>query len=249
MARIRYQPATKTKGFQPIQLSTAGISRMREETNRVVGGMQQNLKAEQEQQKKNLQAMQDNAAYTEQITKENRAIEIQNLKNEQLSITQTAERDAQQAKYDADATQTILTSIVDFSETAAKKAAENTAKQLKDQTDAANAVDIAPLLIEDGGKYEEAVGTAKLAGRQQFSEDLIEGAQSGEPLDATYRKLASNAGLGTIGRRILANRLYEAKHGIYTDRAFGSDEKLYELNGKKFSGSDSRNSGDQTAVV
>ena len=249
MARIRYQPATKTKGFQPIQLSTAGISRMREETNRVVGGMQQNLKAEQEQQKKNLQAMQDNAAYTEQITKENRAIEIQNLKNEQLSITQTAERDAQQAKYDADATQTILTSIVDFSETAAKKAAENTAKQLKDQTDAANAVDIAPLLIEDGGKYEEAVGTAKLAGRQQFSEDLIEGAQSGEPLDATYRKLASNAGLGTIGRRILANRLYEAKHGIFSDRAFGSDEKLYELNGKKFSGLEALNDRQMTAVV
>ena len=49
MARIRYQPATKTKGFQPIQLTTAGISRMREETNRVVGKVwRQNLKAEQE---------------------------------------------------------------------------------------------------------------------------------------------------------------------------------------------------------
>ena len=99
------------------------------------------------------------------------------------------------------------------------------------------------------GKYEEAVGTAKLAGRQQFSEDLIEGAQSGEPLDATYRKLASNAGLGTIGRRILANRLYEAKHGIFSDRAFGSDEKLYELNGKKFSGLEALNDRQMTAVV
>tara|TARA_R110001606_G_scaffold322327_1_gene469212 strand:- start:43 stop:2679 length:2637 start_codon:yes stop_codon:yes gene_type:complete len=249
MARIRYQPATKTKGFQPVQLTKDGISRMREETNRVVGGMQQNLKAEQEQQKKNLDAMRDNAAYTEQITKENRAIEVQNLKNEQLSITQTAQRDQQQAQYDANAAQTILTSIQDFSVTAAKKAAANTAKQLKDQTDAANAVDIAPLLLEDGGRYEEAVSNLQVGAQKQLTEDVIEGAESGEPLDATFKKLASNAGLGAIGKRILANRLYESKHGIFTDRAFGSDEKIYEINGKKFSGLEALNDRQMTAVV
>lgn len=249
MARIRYQPATKSKGFRPIQLSTAGISRMREETNRVVEGMQQNLAAEKEQQKRNLDAMRDDAAYTERITKENRTIEVQNLKNEQLSITQTADRDAQQAKYDADATQTILTSIVDFSETAAKKAAANTAKQLEDQTDAANAVPLAPLLVEDQGRYEEAYGTVQVGAKKQLTEDVIEGAESGETLDATYKKLASNAGLGAIGRRILANRLYEARHGIYTDRAFGSDEKIYEINGKKFSGLEALNDRQMTAVV
>ena len=246
MARIRYQPATKTKGFQPIQLTKDGISRMREETNRVVGGMQQNLRAEQEQQKKNLQAMRENAAYTEQITKENNAIELQNLKNERLGI---AERDAQQAKYDADVTQTILTSIQDFSVTAAKKAATNTANQLKDQTDAANAVDIAPLLLEDGGRYEEAVSNLQVGAQKQLAEDVIEGAESGEPLDATFKKLASNAGLGAIGKRILANRLYESKHGIFTDRAFGSDEKIYEINGKKFSGLEALNDRQMTAVV
>lgn len=249
MARIRYQPATKTKGFQPIQLTKDGISRMREETNRVVGGMQQNLRAEQEQQKKNLQAMQDNAAYTERITKENRAIEVQNLKNEQLSITQTAERDAQQAQYDAAATQTILTSIQDFSQTAAKKAAANTAKQLEDQTDAAMAVDISSLRFEDGGKYEEAQGTFATGAALEDTAAVTEGAESGVGIDVTFDRLAGNAGLGAIGRRILANRVYGEAHRIFTDRAFGSDEKKYELNGKKFSGADSRNSREQTAVV
>ena len=249
MARIRYQPATKTKGFRPIQLSSAGISRMREETNRVVGGMEQNLRAEQAQQKKNLQAMEDNAAYTERITKENRAIEVQNLKNEQLSITQTAERDAQQAKYDADATQTILTSIQDFSQTAAKKAAANTAKQLEDQTDAAMAVDISSLRFEDGGKYEEAQGGFATGAVLENAAALTEGAESGVGLDVTFDRLAGNAGLGAIGRRILANRVYGEAHSIFTERAFGSDEKKYELNGKKFSGADSRNSREQTAVV
>ena len=249
MARIRYQPATKTKGFQPIQLTTAGISRMREETNRVVQGMEKNLQAEQEQQKKNLQAMQDNAAYTEKRIKENRDIEVQNLKNEELSITQTADRDAQQAKYDADATQTILTSIQDFSKTAAKKAAANTAKQLEDQTDAAMAVDISSLRFKDGGKYEESFDQFGLSAPLEGTAALTEGAESGEDLDVTFDRLAANAGLGAIGRRILANRVYGEAHRVFTDRAFGSDEKKYELNGKKFSGADSRNSGDQTAVV
>ena len=249
MARIRYQPATKTKGFQPVQLTKDGISRMREETNRVVGGMQQNLKAEQEQQKKNLDAMRDNAAYTERITKENRDIEVQNLKNEELSIAQTAKRDAQQAKYDADATQTILTSIQDFSQTAAKKAAANTAKQLEDQTDAAMAVDISSLRFKDGGKYEESFDQFGLSAPLEGTAALTEGAESGEDLDVTFDRLAANAGLGAIGRRILANRVYGEAHRVFTDRAFGSDEKKYELNGTKFSGTDSRNSGDQTAVV
>ena len=249
MARIRYQPATKSKGFRPIQLSTAGISRMREETNRVVAGMQQNLAAEKEQQKRNLDAMRDDAAYTERITKENKAIEVQNLKNEQLSITQTADRDAQQAKYDADATQTILTSIVDFSETAAKKSAANTKKQLEDQTDAAMAVDISLLRFEDGGKYEEAQGQFALAAPLEDTAALIEGAESGEGIDVTFNRLAANAGLGAIGRRILANRVYGEAHKIFTDRAFGNDEKKYTLNGKQFSGSEARNSREQTAVV
>ena len=249
MARIRYQPATKTKGFQPIQLTTAGISRMREETNRVVQGMEKNLAAEQRQRQENLKAMQDNAAYTEQITKENRAIEVQNLKNEQLSITQTAQRDQQQAQYDADAAETILSSLAGFSTTIAKTAADRTAKQLEDQTDAANAVPLAPLLVMDAGQYETAFSTLGKAAQIESTAAKIEGAESGESFAETYKRLASNAGLGAVGKRILANRLYEAKHGIYTDRAFGSDEKLYELNGKKFSGTEALNDRQMTAVV
>ena len=249
MARIRYQPATKTKGFQPIQLTTAGISRMREETNRVVQGMEKNLAAEQRQRQENLKAMQDNAAYTEQITKENRAIEVQNLKNEQLSITQTAQRDQQQAQYDADAAETILSSLAGFSTTIAKTAADRTAKQLEDQTDAANAVPLAPLLVMDAGQYETAFSTLGKAAQIESTAAKIEGAESGESFAETYKRLASNAGLGAVGKRVLDNRLYEAKHGIYTNRAFASDEKKYEINGKKFSGLEALNDSQMTAVV
>lgn len=249
MARIRYQPATKTKGFQPIQLTTAGISRMREETNRVVQGMEKNLAAEQRQRKENLQAMQENAAYTEQITKENRAIEVQNLKNEELAITQTAQRDAQQAQYDADATQTILTSIVDFSQTAAKKAAENTAKQLEDQTRLAAAVDTSSILPEVIEAYKQSEGSLLTGGVINTREAFAEGALSGESLSKTLSKIAGEAGLGAVGRKALLNRLYAEAHGTFTSNAFADTEKKYEINGVQFSGFEATRDPEYTAIV
>ena len=82
MARIQYQPTARSRGFRPQQLSTAGIDRMREESNRLIQGMERRRRAEKEQRDKDLQAMKEDAAYTEQITRENNAIELQNLTNE-----------------------------------------------------------------------------------------------------------------------------------------------------------------------
>ena len=227
MARIRYQPATKTKGFQPIQLTTAGISRMREETNRVVQGMEKNLAAEQRQRKENLQAMQDNAAYTEQITKENRAIEVQNLKNEQLSITQTAERDQQQAKYDADATETILSSLVDFSTTIAKTAAKRTAKQLEDQTDYAAARDTSSFSNQASLDWDKNWG-ALYPGAMQNSDLILEqGVLGGEEAHETWKKLSQEPGSGAISNKITVNNLTVETRNIFYNKAITGTEKMY----------------------
>ena len=249
MARIRYQPATKTKGFQPIQLTTAGISRMREETNRVVQGMEKNLQAEQRQRKENLQAMQDNAAYTEQITKENRAIEVQNLKNEQLSITQTAERDQQQAKYDADATETILSSLVDFSTTIQKVQAKRTAKQLEDQTKLAAAVDTSSILPKIIEEYKQSEASLLKGGLLNTTELMAEGAQSGESLSKTLANIAGEAGLGAVGRKALLNRLYGEVHGTFVSNAFADTEKKYKINGVPFSGIEAERDPEKAAIV
>lgn len=249
MARIRYQPATKTKGFQPIQLTTAGISRMREETNRVVQGMEKNLAAEQRQRQENLQAMQDNAAYTERITKENRAIEVQNLKNEELSIAQTAQRDQQQAQYNADAAQTILSSLSDFSTTIAKESARRTAEQLKDQTNLAAAVDTSSILPEIIEAYKQGEASLLKGGMINTTELMAEGAQNGEPLSKTLEKIAAEAGLGAVGRKALLNRLYGEVHGTFVSNAFTDTEKKYEINGVKFSGIEAARDPEKTAIV
>ena len=66
MARLQYQPATKPRGFQPIQLSRAGIARMEEEGNRVIRNLQQQQAATNDQRGENLQAMRSNSAYEDQ---------------------------------------------------------------------------------------------------------------------------------------------------------------------------------------
>tara|TARA_R110001592_G_scaffold191553_1_gene437927 strand:- start:39 stop:2594 length:2556 start_codon:yes stop_codon:yes gene_type:complete len=227
MARIRYQPATKTKGFQPIQLTKDGISRMREETNRVVQGMEKNLQAEQRQRKENLQAMQDNAAYTKQITKENRAIEVQNLKNEQLSITQTAARDQQQAKYDADATETILSSLVDFSTTIQKTAAKRTAKQLEDQTDYAAARDTSSFSNQASLDWDKNWG-ALYPGAMQNSDLILEqGVLGGEEAHETWKKLSQEPGSGALSNKITVNNLTVETRNIFYNKAITGTEKMY----------------------
>jgi len=227
MARIRYQPATKTKGFQPIQLTTAGISRMREETNRVVQGMEKNLQAEQRQRKENLQAMQDNAAYTEQITKENRAIEVQNLKNEELSITQTAARDQQQAKYDADATETILSSLVDFSTTIQKTVAKNKAAQLEGQTDYAAARDTSSFSNQASLDWDKNWG-ALYPGAMQNSDLILEqGVLGGEEAYETWKKLSQEPGSGAIANKITVNNLTVETRNIFYNKAITGTEKMY----------------------
>jgi hypothetical protein len=253
MARIRYQPATKTKGFRPIQLSSDGISRMREETNRVVQGMEKNLAAEQRQRQENLKAMKDNAAYTERITKENRDIEVQNLKNEQLSITQTAARDAQQAKYDADATETILSSLVDFSATLQKTQAKNKAAQLKGQLEAVAAADptsYSQLLSEGYEEYKQGEELQMKGALQLGTEIRIESAQSGVRFSKHLKNLMSNSGIGAVGKKPLLNEVFGDVHNILERKALASTEKLYtDGSGNKFSGFEALSDPEQLAIV
>ena len=250
MARIRYQPATKTKGFQPIQLTTAGISRMREETNRVVQGMEKNLAAEQRQREENLKAMQDDAAYTEQITKENRDIEVQNLKNEQLSITQTAQRDQQQAQYDADATRTIMSSLVDFSDTIAKIEAKNKAKQLEDQQDVAMATDRSSFLNQASLDWNNNWGSLYPGAMQNGNAIVEQGTLGGEEISKTFKTLSREPGRGAIANNITVNDLTVETRNLFYNKAITGTEKMYpDGRGGFFSGLEAAQDTDKHRIL
>ena len=96
--------------------------------------MERRRRAEKEQADRNLQAMGENAAYTERAIKQNREIALQNLKNESMQKIVDIQGAQQQAQTNAAATESIIDSIAGFSQTAAKVAAERTAKMIKDQT-------------------------------------------------------------------------------------------------------------------
>jgi hypothetical protein len=81
MARIKYQPSTKVRGFNPIQISKEGITQLRNENNRVIQGLKNNFEAERAQQERDRAAMAENAGLEQDRIKRDREIQLENLKS------------------------------------------------------------------------------------------------------------------------------------------------------------------------
>ena len=71
MARININPLHAVGDLAPPKLSTAAIDRMRDESNRLIQNMERRRRAEREQDRQDLQAMQSNAEYTRNIEEQN----------------------------------------------------------------------------------------------------------------------------------------------------------------------------------
>ncbi len=240
MARLQFRSATQQKGFAPIQLSRASLSEMEKRDAKLLDALERKHKAEMDQRETNLKAMEDNAEYTERRFAENRKIEVNNLQREQASLNQIAQRDAQQAKYDQQAAQTGLDTIVNLSATLKKTAEARTAKQLEDQTALAMAQELDPY---ESILFEDAFNTAKRGSIESQSLIQQEDAQAGVAPYKTFQSLASEKGLGLVGQRVLLNRVYGSAYGTLLNKNLQDTEKKYELvNGTKFSGSEVENS-------
>ena len=240
MARLQFRSATQQKGFAPIQLSRASLSEMEKRDAKLLDALERKHAAEMQQRATNLKAMEDNAEYTERKFAQNRQIERDNLQREQTSLNQIAARDQQQARYDQQATETIIGSIVDFSATAAKTAARRTAQQLEDQTRLAMAQDLNPY---ESLLFEDAFNTVRRGAVQAGALIEQEDAQAGEPPYKTFQALASERGLGLVGQRVLLNRLYGSAYSNLLNKNLQDTEQKFELpSGKKFSGADVENS-------
>lgn len=242
MARLQFRSATQSKGFAPIQLSKASLSEMEKRDAKLLKALESKHAAEMQQRETNLQAMRENDEYTQRRFRENREIEIDNLQREQSSLNQIAERDRQQAQYDQQATETIISSIIDFSSTAAKTAARRTAQQLVDQTRAADAVDLDEFRSLE---HKEGINLAERTGILNSSKIEQEDAQAGVPPHQTKKNFLAEKGLGLVGKEKLYNRLYEADYEILLNKTLQDTEEKFQLpNGRKFSGADVENSID-----
>ena len=236
MARIKYQPSSKVKPFNPIQISKEGITEMRRENNRVIQGLQNNFQAEKEQQARDRAAMQENAQLERERIERDRAVEVENLKNEEISMSRQAQVDAQQDKFDAEAQETFLNTIVDFSQTVAATMAKNTAKMVTDQTQIAMARDLTPYR-EDYLKYNAAEQMQVQGGITLDADAQEEGVEFPEQPLNTWRAFISNPGLGDVQKRVLENRMLEETYPLLMGKALQGKEAIYDDGaGGKFAG-------------
>ena len=228
MARLQFRSATQSKGFAPIQLSKASLSEMEKRDAAVLKGLQQNHAAEIKQRETNLQAMRENAEYTERKFAQNRQIEIDNLQREQTSLNQIRARDQQQARYDQQATETIISSIVDFSDTAAKLISKNNAAKLEEEQKGIDALDVDPYIYDAQSyiDFNNASNTNVEGALKANSLIDKEGVESGEPRYQTLKKLIAEQGYNTRSSQRLNNRVFIANVSARKTQLEQTDEFL-----------------------
>ena len=237
MARIQYQPTARSRGFRPQQLSTAGIDRMREESNRLIQGMERRRRAEKEQRDTDLQAMKENAAYTEQITRENNAIELQNLTNESNQKIANIEGKAKQSQIDYEANISILNSLTGFSQAAVKAIGEQQKKKLEEEQRRVNSIPVearSPEEVEANIKAKQALVTG---GIKLATENNVEAVLSNEdPLETKKTQLSNPA---FNGRRdsTTRNKRFGIEGGMVAASRYRDNQTLYTAaNGTQFTG-------------
>lgn len=252
MARLQYQPATKPRGFQPIQLSRAGIARMEEESNRVIRNLEQQRDATNQQRRQDLQAMQANSAYQEQEQRRNLEITELNFKNEQLAIANENKREAQEAADRSKNIDKAVNSLVDLSVTAAKVAADRTKKMIEDQVaEGAQAARQeylnSPALQNDFAVTESQIEPSIEKLDQATMLNSAKGFES--PLE-TAKNLAANPGRGYYWKKGYYNALIEQQTPLLVDRLLeDTEERFVDKNGKRFSGIQAVDNREYMAIV
>ncbi len=252
MARLQYQPATNPRGFQPIQLSRAGIARMEEEGDRVIRNLERERDVTIKQRQDNLQAMKDNAAYeraeqerNQKILEANRETEYKNLVNEQKF-------EQQQAAAKRDLYSSTVESLVNFSTTLGQQAAERTKQMITDQTaEGAQAARQEYLNSpEQQSNYATVESQVDVTTEQYDQANFIKGQAGLDTSLQTAKNLVANPGRGYYWKKGYYNEFIIQQTPMLVDRALQSTEELFvDQNGKKFSGIEAVSDPDKMRIV
>ena len=124
MKQVQYRRAAQSSGFRPIQISGNEISRMREESARVVQGMRDVRNAEIKERESQLAQQKENQRLEARQRERNRQIETGNYQRELTGLQQEARAQEQQYQQNQQDNATILKSISTMSQTAGKMYAD-----------------------------------------------------------------------------------------------------------------------------
>lgn len=206
MARMQYRGAARRRGFQTQQLSTAGIARMREESNRVVQHMEKTRIAEKQERDKLFESMKEDADYTRRIRQENQETLLRNTETEFKQEMANIEGAAKQAMEFAQAPLNILQSIAEFSQTARAAEEDRKARELKEAEAAVQHRKVKALDVNQFNEYVDAQKKALQAGEVLATLQTINAVEGTEdPLD-TIKGYLSNPATSGEERRLLDNK-------------------------------------------
>lgn len=122
--QVQFRGATKSKGFSPQQVSDAAISRMREESNRVIQGMREAAEADISQRRRIGEEVKANQQYEKSAREKNYQIQTKNLNTELRQTQLDSETARKQLETDQAAQSKIFESVSALSKTASDKFVE-----------------------------------------------------------------------------------------------------------------------------
>ena len=116
----QFKGSARARGMSPIRVSDANIAKMQQETRRIVEGMEKRQESIRRNDERILQAMQDDAAYSQRTRDRDYQIESQNLRTEQQQAEYNFRAQIANEQAAQKGLETIINSISQFSETASK---------------------------------------------------------------------------------------------------------------------------------
>ena len=252
MARLQYQPATKTRGFQPIQISRAGIARIQEEGNRVIRNLEQQRDATNNQRRDDLQAMQANSAYENQALERNQRVLEANIKQEQIAAENEKKFKIAEADRKSKNIESAVNGLIGFSKTLGDQAAERTKQMIEDQT--AEGAQFrrqeylnSPELQSNFATVESQVSVQT----EILDQDTIQNGAKGfdSPLE-TAKNLAANPGRGYYWKKGYYNELIIEQTPLLVNRALQGTENIFtDQKGNTFSGIEAAGDPDKMRIV
>tara|TARA_B100000073_G_scaffold317378_1_gene294702 strand:- start:2080 stop:4656 length:2577 start_codon:yes stop_codon:yes gene_type:complete len=245
MARIRYNPTARSRGFRPQQLSTAGIDRMREDSNRLIQGMERHRRAEKAERDKVLQAMGENFKNEEEQILKNNQIELQNLTNQANQKLANIQSEIKQSQQDTKDMQTILGAVSSFSNTAAKAAAQRTADMMRDQNAKGLSAPIQSIPLKDV-EDRAAAEAAQVNGAIQLdTKTQADGVLNNEPPAQTFKGYVANHGFKGYAAKANDNKTAKDLYDRLLTSRLKDSEKVYTAaDGREFTGMEALSDGE-----
>ena len=210
---------------------------MREESDRIVRGMERQQAAENRQREQDLQAMKENAAYEERMMRENQAIAMQNLQNKGGQQLANIQASIQQSQLNKQAQDQIMSSLATFSKVAKTIIDKQEAQKKKDEaTKIANAkrqtFDPDKVREYNRGQDVRAKGSVQL-----HTEIAANGVLNNEPPLDTIKGYVANHGLEGREAQIVDNENAFTGWSILINKyQQGTEKEFTKPDGTKFAG-------------